>query len=281
MCSACTSVLDAFDFATYRTILRWLSRDRPCVSFPTALEMRGAPYCLVRHDIDFSLRSAVRMAAVEAEMGISATYFLLFSAVHYNLLSADNRRIPRDLVAMGHEVGLHYDSTTVADLAPEQAAEILRVEAALLGELAGAPVRVVARHNPGFGGRDPMQNTEFISAYDPIFTREITYLSDSCGAWRDNAVEILTAGKPPANLQLLVHPIFWDEHAADRWTHLERLRRAQVSEIDAHAAAARAVWSAHSGVAEHDRRCGQAAPPDAATDPAAAGTGPQGAQQLG
>lgn len=247
-------MLDRFDYETYRAVLRWASRDRPIVSFPRALEMRGTPYCLVRHDIDFSLTSALRMATVEAELGISATYFLLFSAAHYNLLSAENRVVPRTLVEMGHEVGLHYDATTVVDLVPDQAVEVLRAEAALLGLLADAPVRVVAQHNPGFGGIDPMQATEFISAYDPRFTQEITYISDSCGAWRDDAFAILNAADPPANLQLLIHPIFWDERALDRWAHLERVRQAHVGEVDAQAAAARAVWASHAGPTEHDRR---------------------------
>lgn len=247
-------MFDRFDFDTYRQVLRWLSRDRRCVSFPHALEMRGEPFCLVRHDLDYSLTAGLRMAAVEAELGISATYFLLFSAAHYNLLSAENRRVPRALVEMGHAVGLHYDGTTVDDLPSEQAVAILRCEAELLGMLAAEPVRVVARHNPGFGGTDPLKGTDFINAYDPRFTDEITYLSDSCGAWRDSAVEILTADEPPSDLQLLIHPIFWDEHAADRWTHLERLRSAQVQQIDAHAQSARTVWAEHAGVAEHDRR---------------------------
>ena len=148
-------VLDRFDLDTYRELLRRLSADRPCVGFPRALEMRDRSYCLIRHDVDFSVSSALRMAALEADLGLSATYFLLFSA-DYNLLAPENSRLPRALVEMGHEVGLHYDSAAVAAFAPDEAVELLRTEASLLGKLAGAPVRVVARHSPGFGGRDTM-----------------------------------------------------------------------------------------------------------------------------
>lgn len=258
-------MFDSFDFDTYRDVLRRLSRDRPCVGFPRALEMRGSPYCLIRHDVDFSVSSALRMAALEAELGISATYFLLFSA-DYNLLAPQNSRFPRALVEMGHEVGLHYDSAAVAAFTPDEAVELLRAQAALLGMLAGAPVRVIARHTPSFGGRDPMEGTEFINAYDPAFTSEITYISDSCGAWRDNAVETLAADEPPFNVQLLIHPIFWDEDAADRWTRLEHLRVARLEELDDLVAAVQTIWSEHAGVVEHDRRCGQAAASRAAAE---------------
>ena len=257
-------MLERFDFDTYRDVLRRLSRDRPCVGFPRALEMRGRPYCLIRHDVDFSVSSALRMAALEADLGLSATYFLLFSG-DYNLLAPENSRFPRALTEMGHEVGLHYDSAAVAAFAPDEAVELLRAQAVLLGMLAGAPVRVIARHSPSFGGRDPMEGTEFINAYDPRFTTEITYISDSCGAWRDHAVEALGADELPSNVQLLVHPIFWDDDAADRWTRLERLRLARLEELDVQVATVQAIWSQHAGVAEHDRRCEQlAASPTAA-----------------
>ena len=251
-------MLERFDFDTYRELLRRLSEDRPCVGFPRALQMRGSPYCLIRHDVDFSVSSALRMAALEADLGLSATYFLLFSA-DYNLLAPANSRFPRELVEMGHEVGLHYDSAAVAALAPDDGVELLRAEAALLGMLAGAPVRVIARHSPGFGGRDPMEGTEFINAYGPRFTTEITYISDSCGAWRDHAVEALGADELPSNVQLLIHPIFWDDDTADRWTRLERLRLARLEELDAQVAAVQTIWSQHAGVVEHDRRCGHLA----------------------
>ena len=251
-------MLERFDFDTYREVLRRLSQDRPCVGFPRALEMRGSAYCLIRHDVDFSVSSALRMAALEADLGLSATYFLLFSA-DYNLLAPQNSGLPRALVEMGHEVGLHYDSAAVAALAPDEAVELLRAEAALLGMLAGAPVRVIARHSPGFGGRDPMEGTEFINAYDPGFTTEITYISDSCGAWRDHAVEALSADELPSRVQLLIHPLFWDEDAADRWSRLEHLRLARLEELDAQVAAAQTIWSQHAGVLEHDRRGAQPA----------------------
>lgn len=247
-------MFDRFDLDTYRALLRWISRDRRCVSFPAALEIDG-PYCLVRHDVDLCLSAALRMAAVEAELGITATYFLLLSSGHYNLLAAGSSGVPRALVEMGHEVGLHYDAAAVAGFPRDVACDVLRSQAMLLGELSGAPVRAIARHNPGLGGSDPMQAAkDFVNAYDPRFTNQIAYVSDSCGAWRDEAIALLGAGEPPPNLQLLIHPIFWDEQADVRWAHLERLREARVREVEAEVALLRDLWTVHPAVAQHDRR---------------------------
>jgi hypothetical protein len=195
------------------------------------------------------------MAEVEAELAVKATYFLLFGAGHYDLLTPANAQVPRALVALGHEVGLHYDSTAVAGLSPAEAVAVLRAQAALLEALSGAPVRAVARHNPGFGGTDPLAaESGFINAYDPRFTRDIAYVSDSCGAWRPEAHDVLGAPEPPRHLQLLTHPLFWDEQALDRWTHLDRLHRTQTAQIDAQAAYTRDIWSVHPAVADHDAR---------------------------
>lgn len=248
-------MLERFDFDTYRRMLRWISSARPCVGFREALEMGGDDFCLVRHDIDLSLAAAVRMAEVDADVGVRSTFFLLFSAPQYNLLTRDNSRVPRRLVELGHDVGLHYDTSAVDQLPADEAVAVFRTQAELLGALSGAPVTAVARHNPGFGGFDPMaQTTGFVSAYDPRFTSEITYVSDSCGAWRAEGLEVLTAAEPPRKLQLLTHPIFWTEEGADRWTQLDRLRLAQLQELEAEAAAARDVWSGHPAVAAHDLR---------------------------
>lgn len=248
-------MFERFDFDTYRGILRWITDERPCVSFPEAADLGAAPFCLVRHDIDFSLSSALRIAQVEAEMGVKATYFLLLSAPHYNLLTPENSRMPRALTDLGHEVGLHYDSTTVADLPPDEGDAVLRAQAALLGTLSGGPVTAIARHNPGFGGVDPMEHAEgFLSAYDPRFTSEITYVSDSCGAWREEGLAVLGAAEPPPHLQLLVHPLFWDARGVDRWTHLERLRGTQLQEVEDQIAVERQVWIGHPAVGPHDAR---------------------------
>ncbi len=248
-------MFERFDYETYRRVLRWVSDDRPCVGFPTAVQKDGQPYCLVRHDVDFSLPAALAMAEVEAELGITATYFLLFSGPHYNLLAGDNPRVARTLIELGHEVGLHYDSRAVDGLPPEEALETLQAEARLLEMLGGAPITAIARHNPGMGGEDPFERVPgFINAYEPRFTSQIAYVSDSCGAWREEALALLTAEEPPRNMQLLIHPLFWDERATDRWTHLERLRKARVADVEKQIALTRDVWKGHAGAAQHDRR---------------------------
>jgi hypothetical protein len=66
-------------------------------------------FCLVRHDVDRKPMNALRMAQAEKAMGIKATYYFR---------KKDNVYIPsiiRQIEAMGHEVGYHYESLSDTD----------------------------------------------------------------------------------------------------------------------------------------------------------------------
>jgi hypothetical protein len=244
-------VFTHFDYASYGRLLDLLGSDRRCVRFR---DLRDGDwperFCLLRHDVDFCPAAAERMARLEHERGVQATYFLLLSGRYYNLLSAEHCRLPGRLVALGHEVGLHYDVTALDP--PEPA---LTTQAELLALLAGIDVGAIAMHNPSVSGEDPFRgHPRYLNAYDDRFTREINYFSDSCGAWRDDTIATLAGGAPPARLQLLIHPFFWGERHADRWERLEDFARTQAEAIPARQAVTRAAWSSHAGVREHDAR---------------------------
>ena len=147
---------------------------------------RGVLY--LRHDVDLSLDAALRMARLEAELGLTATYFLMTASVFYNLDSSAGEAAVTELRSLGHRLGLHavYPSARLDD----------RFE------------RVVAWHNP-----DPEYMSRPIegalnvmgpSRFDPA-----TYRSDSNQNWRSgDPREELRAGAFPW-LQLLIHPEIW------------------------------------------------------------------------
>src|SRR5688572_2723486 len=66
-------------------------------------------HLILRHDVDMCLARSVRMAEVEAEMGIQSYYFILVNTELYNINSRAGRFALRRLEELGHEVGLHFD----------------------------------------------------------------------------------------------------------------------------------------------------------------------------
>jgi hypothetical protein len=151
---------------------------------------------------------------------------------------------------------LHYDLAILE--AGGNAADGLRRQADLLSDLSGMPVRSIAMHNPSLSGADPFAEcADFVNAYDAAFTRDIAYFSDSCGAWRDQAHAVLSAGDIPPRLQLLIHPVLWDETPGDRWQRLQEWVAQQEGMARDLARRVEDIWRSHSGVAEHDRRQGR------------------------
>lgn len=247
-------MLAEFDYASYGNLLEGLLDQNANIGFPEAIDFTGR-YFILRHDVDFSPSAALRMAEFEADRGVRATYFLLLSAAEYNLLDPEHCRLPARLVELGHEVGLHYDLGTFDVVAPESRPGLLCLQADILATLSSAPVRVISMHQPSLSGPDPFRRgTAFVNAYDDRFTREIAYISDSCGAWRDEAIAHFEGRHVPAQLQLLVHPLFWEDVGVDRWSVLERFVAHRTQVVRTRAEVVGASWTAHAGVFEHDRR---------------------------
>lgn len=166
-------------------------------------------HLILRHDVDMDLGRAVRLAELEAGMGVSASYFVLLRTEMYNLFSAAGQNALQRLVVLGHQVGLHFD----AALYPPERADLEAAadrECAVLEGLTGQRVETISFHRPApalqglsglFAGR--------LHAYDPRFFSDIGYCSDSEGRWRFGhplAHEAVADGRA---LQLVTHPIWW------------------------------------------------------------------------
>lgn len=210
----------------------------------------------MRHDIDFSLEKALQLATIEADAGIIASYFLLFSSPFYNLQDPKNIEIPRKLTNLGHEVGLHYDNDALISSATsiDQSSEILDSQAELLGRFSGEKVVTIAAHNPSISGEELLKSTKYSSVYENRFVSEIAYFSDSCGAWRNDFVDLMERAAMPPKIQLLTHPFFWSHKSMDRYEtlsdYIENESDLQEKQIDQ----VKNIWANHSGVKEHDER---------------------------
>jgi hypothetical protein len=162
---------------------------------------RGAVY--LRHDVDLDLEAALRMAALERELGISATYFLMTTSVFYNLDSAEGRAAIAKLRDEGHAVGGHPNW-------PEL-------------QLDERFDRLVAWHNP-----DPEYMREPVAGALNVMSAPWgeSYRSDSNAHWRQGCPHAELEAGAFEWLQLLIHPEIWVyEGATMRETMLSMLER--------------------------------------------------------
>ena len=204
-----------FSFEHYRDIIqRYISAGYHFQSFCD--EEKHAKRIYLRHDVDRSLHKAVKIAEVEAELGIKATYFLRLHSKFYNCYSYVGLSNIRSIISAGHELGLHtefYDMAKIFDLEP---LKVFELEKKVLEEITRQPIKVFSPHRTS-GSSNTAEIREHIKAIrkqmsvkctlDPEFFEELKYVSDSGGEWRSGC-PCGSVDKHPV-MQILVHPLWW------------------------------------------------------------------------
>lgn len=172
---------------------------------------------IFRHDVDADLGKAVRLAALEAELGISSTYFILLTSDFYNVYSRSSYEALREIQNCGHELGLHFDETRYDGIAGnrEDMTRQIQREARLLQDVAGAEVSTVSMHIPSKQTLEmDLQIPGMVNSYGKTFFHEFKYLSDSMRRWREPVLDIIQSRKYE-KLHILTHAFWYNEQEMD------------------------------------------------------------------
>jgi len=247
---------DSFDYDTLWGLLARIVDGHRLVTFTDCLDALPAePFVILRHDVDYSLYSALMLAREEAARGLRATYFLLVNSPYYNVLSPSHAHVPGELVALGHHVGLHYDVNFFRPFPQERWEQLLDAQVRLLEEVSGARVQTIAMHQPGLNGDDPFRGgVRYLNASSDRFTNGTSYLSDSCRAWRDATWRFLNDGPLPLRIQLGLHPINWAATDRDRTTIFQSLHEDLARAVLSQGEELLAKIAVHPAVVEHNAR---------------------------
>ena len=247
---------DCFDFSFYWELLDGLMSTHRALRFVDVAD--GFPeerFFILRHDVDYSPAAALALARQESQRRVRATYFLLPSGFYYNLLDPAHAELPRQLVDLGHDVGLHYDVNLFHRFPAGEWADLLHAQVSLLETLSGSSVRTIAMHQPGLNGADPFHDkTDFLNAYDDRFFRDIPYVSDSCRAWRDAAWSMFASGPLPRRFQLALHPINWSTSDRNRADLFRSIHADLARSIETAGEVLFEQIQAHPAVIEHEAR---------------------------
>lgn len=215
----------------------------------------GAPMVILRHDVDWSPRKAVRMAEIEARNGAMATYFFLVSSPFYNVMNEAVRERIRRIRGLGHEIGLHFSTHQHFDTDPsnpddgsepsmDTLSKYVTGEMEVLATAGQGPIEVVSFHNPprwlfrrSFKG--------FTSTYEERFFEDIAYRADSNQRWRDDPP---FAGGFPERCQLLTHPVLWGDRDGWATDRLREERDYMFDRIGRHLNATDRTWPGLNGI---------------------------------
>jgi len=241
--------LASFTLKSYTQLLQYLReiyKIVPFCEFPTA----DVQYILLRHDIDYSLPAALKMAQIEKNLGIKSTYFVLLSTKFYNIREERDMHILKEISRLGHEIGLHYYPLQYRQAGRNQN-KILDSEIRFLEGLLGQKVYSISRHGPW--DRDPFASiNKYINANHP-FIRGDSFVHDSCRAWTPLQGLVNLLNYHPRRVQLLTHPDNWQDDKIDREQLLERFFHRSEKEVVELKEHTKKIWLTDPLVIEYDR----------------------------
>ena len=214
----------AYSLPHYRAILRaakarhWLPRVRE-----VACGRPDRAFCLIRHDVDITPWAALTMAEVERAEAVTTTYYFRLHAPFYNLLEPAAADVVRQVMAMGHEVGLHYEPGFFLAQGRDPVAGT-RADIAVFEELIGSRTHTIAQHQPAQGPLLGAISADHPCAYQPALVREIPYFGDSGFHWREGCVCTKLHHR---QLHTLIHPHSW-VRGPEPWQDVLRSHAAQL-----------------------------------------------------
>jgi hypothetical protein len=171
---------------------------------------------VLRHDVDYALDGLLDLALMEKKAGATATYLLRVHAKEYNPFNYITYKTIKEIIALGHEIGLHFECTIFETMGWDNAKAIFLKEKMILESIYGIPIETAAQHK----GMASLSKDDymFFDKYDKSDVglkryvhqepfKSMKYLSDSNSVWRDGCL-CKNLGKYD-RMQVLIHADWW------------------------------------------------------------------------
>jgi hypothetical protein len=204
-------------------------------TFENFLQTPAQKAVILRHDVDKLPDNALKMAKLEHELGVGATYY--FRAVPESF----DEDIIRTISSFGHEIGYHYEDLAIAR--GEHAKAIRHFGDQLARFRRISPVQTICMHGSPLSKRDNRDLWKHYNYRDfgiigePYFDvdfNDVFYITDTGRKWNNDGASIrdrvesgfdilikstfhLIAlagqGALPSRMMITVHPQRWHDRA--------------------------------------------------------------------
>ncbi|MCL5774016.1 MAG: hypothetical protein M1536_06510 [Firmicutes bacterium] len=218
----------SFKLEHYREILSAAIKKGYHITSFAKYDSKKKKSIILRHDIDgkTDVEKALEFSSIEREIGASATYFLRVHSAEYNPYEYRCYEIFTDILAMGHEIGLHFEAVDMEPVSGEDSKIVFLKEKLMLENIYGIKIISASQHgdysfysHPGYyyffdrvkKGEVGIKNHTF----EPGFYNEIKYLSDSNSVWLEGC-PCRHLGKHD-KFQILTHPKWWFREFYHTW----------------------------------------------------------------
>ena len=135
-----------FSYDEYREIISLIQEYLPIVNFNDVIDNNLDKYCVIRHDVEYSLDRALELAKLENELNIKSTYCIQVRNNIYNAISDKNIELVKQIHTLGHEIALHQDPPAGLDDFGLQ--KYLLQDIRVLSMYYDLPIKVFSYHRP-------------------------------------------------------------------------------------------------------------------------------------
>ena len=226
-----------FSYAEYRNIITLVKHNLPIMDFSEVSDEVNS-FCVLRHDIEFSIDRAYKLAKIEKELGVVSTYTVQVRNNTYNALSEKNINLISKIRNLGHHIGLHQNPPSSLKLATLK--DYIMRDITILEDSYGFEIDRFAFHRPKKEYLNCYVELENkINCYDRKFfhffdkrpeSLDILYLADSNHKWKYGYPLDFDFSKIN-KLQLLTHPFSWSEKGGDNYGNFVSLIRERNDEL--------------------------------------------------
>jgi hypothetical protein len=145
-----------FTITSYKPLLKALQdRNYSFLTFQDFLNSKKEKQVVLRHDVDLLPENSLRFAKIQADLGIKGTYY--FRAVPESW----DENIIKEIEALGHEVGYHYENMDTCNGDVDKAWDDFRHHLDKLRKL--VDVQTICMHG---SPRSKFDNKEIWNKYD-------------------------------------------------------------------------------------------------------------------
>jgi hypothetical protein len=196
-----------------------------------------------RHDVEFEPDIALKMAKIEHQEGVKASYFFQLHSDFYNVMDMHYRKVFHDIKNLGHLVGLHFDCRYWNITDEKQLDEFITLDRTCLEKNMDVEIDTFSFHNTTAFTQSCLKYRYggLVNVYSSFFKEHYNYCGDSLGYWRFDRLENVLQDNNVRHLQVLTHDANWSDmvlsprkrFAKAMHDHAERLILGQVNGLHA------------------------------------------------
>ncbi len=233
-----------YQFITFETYLQHSLKHVNSIKSPASTsttqqlnKLTTKQIIILRHDVDRTPKNALKMAKIEHELGIQASYY-------FRIVKESNQPdIIKEIVRLGHEIGYHYEDLALANGNYEKAIQSFERNLKYFRQF--YPVKTICMHGSPLSKWDNRKLWEKYdySQYDiiaePYFDldfNEIFYITDAGRSWNnektsirdrvktkfkidikstDDIMKLLHENKLPSKIMFNIHPHNWADNSLE------------------------------------------------------------------